>query len=536
MSGARRWNEKSQDASRTVGVFFLLFLSALWAGSRNPCFALQSPDTVQRIQQLLEAGDTATAQALLSQALRESPDRAGLYNLRGVLEAQEGNFASAEASFRKAIKLAPDLEGAYLNLGRLYQEHFPKDLAARDKALSVYAALLRFAPNHLEANYQTAVLLMQEGLYRTSLDHLARLPAEAQNHSQALSAQCGDYAGLGQRDKAERAANQMLHSADLAEADVTSILPILTSRKDSSLALVLLQGLVARQLASFDSLQSLGLLYKSTGRLAEARQTLEAAAQLQPSSVPNLLELARVTDEQKDYTGALGYLAHARELEPNNASIHFFWGMVCIEQDLAEEAYQALKKAVALDPHNAYYNYAIGIVTMQRKDASESIPYLKKYCELKPHDPRGRLALGAAYFNSRNDESAVKVLSLVTHDSQTAAMADFYLGRIANRQGRYPEAIRLLELALQARPDFADAYAELGLIQMKRREYALAQQALEKALKLNPDGYSANLNLMILYQRTKNPKAEEQAKRFGQVKDEWAKRALEFMRTIEVRP
>lgn len=106
----------------------------------------------------------------------------------------------------------------------------------------------------------------------------------------------------------------------------------------------------------------------------------------------------------------------------------------------------------------------------------------------------------------------------------------------SNRQGRYPEAIRLLELALQARPDFADAYAELGLIQMKRREYALAQQALEKALKLNPDGYSANLNLMILYQRTKNPKAEEQAKRFGQIKEEWAKRALEFMRTIEVRP
>jgi tetratricopeptide (TPR) repeat protein len=527
---------QSQDAKWTLGLLFLLSLLAFWTGSGAPCLAAQSPDTVQRIQQLLQAGDTATAQTLLSQALRESPDRAGLYNLQGVLKAQEGDFASAEANFHKAIKLAPDLEGAYLNLGRLYQEHIPKDLAARDKALDIYAALLRFAPDHLEANYQTAVLLMQKGLYRASLDHLARLPAEAQNNSQALSAQCGDYAGLGQRDKAERAANQMLHSADLAEADVTSILPILGNRKDSSLALMLLQGLVARQLASYDSLQSLGLLYKRAGRLAEARRTLEAAAQFQPSSVPNLLELARVAYEQKDYTGALGYLAHARQIEPNNASIHFFWGMVCIEQDLAEEAYQALKKAVTLDPHNAYYNYAMGIVTMQRANASESIPYLKKYCELKPHDPRGRLALGAAYFNSRDDESAEKVLSVIAHDSQTAATADFYLGRIANRQGRYPEAIRLLKLALQARPDFADAYAELGLIQMKRREYALAQQALEKALKLNPDGYSANLNLMILYQRTKNSKAEEQAKRFGQIKDEWAKRAMEFMRSIEVRP
>jgi Flp pilus assembly protein TadD len=242
-----------------------------------------------------------------------------------------------------------------------------------------------------------------------------------------------------------------------------------------------------------------------------------------------------VADEQKDYTGALGYLAHARDIEPDNASIRFFWGIVCVEENLAEEAYQALKKAVTLDPRNAYYNYAMGIVTMQRTDASEAIPYLKKYCELKPNDPRGRLALGAAYFNSRDDELAAKILSAVAHDPKSASVARFYLGRIANRQGRYPEAIHQLKLAVQARPDYADAHAELGLVYLKQREYASAQEALEKALTLNPASYSANLNLMILYQRTKNPKAEEQAKRFAQIKDEWAKRAMEFMRTIEVR-
>jgi Flp pilus assembly protein TadD len=173
---------------------------------------------------------------------------------------------------------------------------------------------------------------------------------------------------------------------------------------------------------------------------------------------------------------------------------------------------------------------------MQRKEANESIPYLKKYCELKPHDPRGRLALGVAYFNSLDDESAEKVLSTIANDPQTAAGANFYLGRIANRQSRYPEALRHLKLALQAQPNYADAYAELGLIHLKQREYAPAEEALEKALQLRPDSYAANLNLMILYQRTKNPKAEEQSKRFGQLKEERAQRANEFIRTIEVRP
>jgi tetratricopeptide (TPR) repeat protein len=498
--------------------------------------AAQSPDTIQKIQQLLQAGDTATAQALLSPALQESPASGGLYDLQGVIKAQEGDFAAAESNFQKAIKLAPHLEGAYLNLGRLYQERIPKDAAAIEKALDIYAELLHFAPDHLEANYQSAVLLMQKRFFRESLHHLALLPMEAQNHSQALSVQCADYAGLGQREKAEKTADQMLRSADLAEADVTSILPTLTSRKDTSLALKLLQGLEARQLASFPSLHSLGLIYTSAGQLAEARQTLEAAAQLKPDSVPNLLGLARVAVEQKDYTGALGYLAHARDLEPNNAAVHFLWGMTCVEQNLAEEAYQALKKAVTLDPDNAYYNFAMGAVASQREDASESIPYFQKYCELRPRDPRGRLALASAYFNSYDMEKAEKVLANLVNDPQTAAGAHYYLGRIANRQGHSTEAIRQLHRALQAYPAYADAYAELGLVHLKEREYAQAEQALQRALKLSPDSYTANLNLMVLYQRTGNPRADEQAKRFDRVKEERAQRAKEFLRAIRVEP
>jgi len=177
----------------------------------------------------------------------------------------------------------------------------------------------------------------------------------------------------------------------------------------------------------------------------------------------------------------------------------------------------------------------MGVVTMQRANAGESIPYLQKYCRLKPHDPHGRLALGAAYFNSKEEEQAEKVLS-GWNDSQTAAVANFYLARIADHQGRHSEAIHDLELAIKARPRYADAYAELGIIYLMQREYPQAEKALHAALKLDPDNYLGNLNLKILYKRTNNPKAEEQEKRFEQVKQEEAQQAREFMRMIEVRP
>jgi tetratricopeptide (TPR) repeat protein len=327
-----------------------------------------------------------------------------------------------------------------------------------------------------------------------------------------------------------------LQSSDLTEADALSILPVLAKAKNRALTVKLLEGLRAKGLAGFHSLQPLGLVYKEAGRLDLARSTLEKTAQLQPNSVPVLISLAQVAYQQHDYTGALGYLAHARDLDPQNGGIHFFWGVICVEQNLTLEAYQALKKAVSLEPDNAYFNYAFGAVAMQRDNASESIPYLKKYCELRPHDPRGRLALGVAYFSSRDDEKAQQVMSTLVQYPETAATAHYYLGRIANQKGDFATAVRELRSALQASPNYADASAELGLLHMKQKEYPQAEEAFQRALKLNPDSYTANLNLMMLYQRTKDPRAEAQAKRFDKIKEEHVRRTDESLWTIEVQP
>ena len=518
----------------------LILQSAIVVMLAVACAAPAAPQAaesgLEQVPQLIQSGKLDEARTLLTSLLRTHPTQPDALNLLGVVEAQQGNYRAAEASFQKALTARPHFAGACLNLGRLYQENSGKDPEASKKGAAVYDRLLEFDPTNQEANYQSALLRMRLGRYQGSLDRLARLPQDAQSRAQALAVRCGDYAGLGENDKAQQSAEQLLASVDLQEADVTVLLPVLAAHKNQALAIHLLEGLETRRLATFDSVHSLGLLDQEAGRLAEARRALESSLQFRPEYAPTLIELARVAYAQKDNVGALEYLAHARELEPKNASIHFFWGILAIEQDLAEEAYRSLKKAVALDPGNAYYNYALGVVAMQREEAGESIAYLQKYCELKPHDPRGRLALGVAYFNSHDEEPAAKVLALLVSTPATAAAANFYMGRIENHRGQYPAALDYLHHALEARPDYADAYAETGLIYLKRKEYPQAEEALNKALRINPSSYAANLNLLMLYQRAKNPKAAEQAKRFDQVKEERAQRAKEFLRTIEVRP
>ena len=490
-----------------------------------------------RIQQLLERGDFTTARNLLTQALKEFPNEATFYNFMGVVEVHSENYRSAELDFHEALQKSPRFAGAYLNLGRLYQEHGDKIPQAARKALATYQQLLKWEPDNLEANYQSALVLEDQASFKSSLEHLARLPEEAQGRSGALAVRCADYAALGEQGQAGGAAEKLAQSPDLVEEDVTSILPILEKHHRPDLEMRLLAALADRSLASANTLYKLGALYEQQGAYPQAREMLERVSRQQPSSAPVLIELARVADRQGDNKGALGYLAHARDLEPANPAIHFFFGLVCVKENLAVEAYRSLKKAVTLDPNNAYYNYAFAAVAVELKEyASESIPYFEKYVELRPDDPRGRLALGAGYFYNHEEEQARKVLEDVAKTPQTAAAAHYFLGRVANDQGRFTGAIDELQQAVTAQPKFAEAYAELGLVYLKQNLYPQAEKSLRQAIALDPDTYAANLNLMLLYQRTKDPRASEQVEKFERVRAKRAELAKEFLWSIVVKP
>src|SRR5262245_51338980 len=142
---------------------------------------------ILEIQRLFGQGDLAGARKLLDEALKRFPTDAGLDNLQGVIEAQEGNYAAAERGFTRAVDRDRRFTGAYLNLARLYQEHSADDPQALTKALDVYRRVLQYEPANAEANYQIAALLMRKGAYQASLDHLSRLPAKNRESAQVLS-------------------------------------------------------------------------------------------------------------------------------------------------------------------------------------------------------------------------------------------------------------------------------------------------------------------------------------------------------------
>jgi tetratricopeptide (TPR) repeat protein len=512
---------------------FLSLMTATAAGM------LQGPAADEtrlvRIQQLIASGNLRAASAEVASALEAMPRDPRLYNFRGVIEAQQQNLAAAESSFREAIELAPRFTGAYFNFSRLYLQH--PDESSMSKALELYRCLLQFEPDNPEANYQSAWILYRLGRFASSLRHLNRLPENARRKAAALALRCADQAALGEVSQAEASGKELLAAADLTEADVLTVVPVLTRHKRLQLATALVEAVDSRGIVTAAGLDQLATLYEGSGEFKKARTTLERElGSIGQPSAALLMRLGRTAYKAGDLDGALGYLAHARDLEPRNAAIHLLFGIVCIDLKLPPEARQSLDEALRLEPRNPYANYALGAVLLQEKKPEEALRYFQKYREARPLDATGMFASGVAYFDAHMDDEATRELETAARYPETRTGANLYLGRLAMRGDRLEDAVAFLRRAIEANPSAPDAYAELGLVGIHQHEYALAGRNLAEAVRLAPDHYRANLNLLMLYQRTNDPRAAEQAKRLEKVQKAGEERERLLLRSLEIRP
>jgi Tfp pilus assembly protein PilF len=141
-----------------------------------------------------------------------------------------------------------------------------------------------------------------------------------------------------------------------------------------------------------------------------------------------------------------------------------------------------------------------------------------------------------AWFKTGDFRSARPELAKAAQSASTAAAANYFLARIAREENDVEQALTLVDKALQAKPDYADAWAERGLLHLRKRELDRAEQDLRRCLELDPDNHLGNLHLLSLFQRTKDPRQSEQARRVDELNARREQKADEFRRVIEVRP
>jgi Tfp pilus assembly protein PilF len=144
--------------------------------------------------------------------------------------------------------------------------------------------------------------------------------------------------------------------------------------------------------------------------------------------------------------------------------------------------------------------------------------------------------VGLAFFQAKDFASARPELTRAARSASTAAAAHYFLARIAGEENDLETALSLVDKALALEPAYADAWAERGLLHFRRREMEQAEKDLQKCLELDRDNYLGNLNLLALYQRTKDGRQEAQAQRVKDLDALREEKTEEFRRVIQVRP
>ena len=458
---------------------------------------LSAADSLAAIQSLIQNGDLAAAEIQIAAAMRSGGSPAILHNLLGIVRAQQGRPSKAEEAFQRAIRFGPKYAPAYLNLGRLYVQTAQEDASAAAKAERIYGRLLAFHPDNSEANYQVALLELRRGEYAVALPRcklLAASPEFTEPQALTIAAAAGSAA--------------------------------------PEIAVQILEALDKRGLATAPALRQLGLAYESGGKFAAARHAYQRAIE-GGVTAPLLLDLARVADAAGEKEVALGYLAHARDLSPGEAAIHYAFGRVCVDLDLAVEALRAFQEATRLAPETAEYRYALGLALLTNRRPDDAAAAFERFLLQKPNDAWGSYSLARADFDRLEDERARTAFRLAAGFPETAAGAHFYLGRLAARDLRFDEAVAEYETALRIQPGIPDVLAELGAALIERGEYARALSALEEALARAPKSFPANRALLRLYHVTADPRAKPQAELVKELDQERGERAKRLQRILQ---
>ena len=502
----------------------ILALASCWSA-----LATEVNSAILRVQERIASGDHRGAKATLETAMRRWPNNAGLYNLQGILLAVGGDTAGSEQAFRRAVSLDPRLVSAWKNLARAYVTDSGSPPALAEQALG---RALQIDPSDEAMRLELARVLEWRGAFGDSLRQVDKIRALQVPLVAGLRA--ADLAGLKRQTEATQAAQLFARDPELTESDALAVFPSL-ERHLPAAALAIEEQLEARHLATELSRHHLAVIYEGLNDFQKARAALEETARDKPDAAL-LLDLARVAYKQKDIDGALGYVAHARDLAPDNAAVHFFFGMLAVEKNLPLDARKSLGIAVRLAPDNASYNYAMGAVSLQGADPADAVPFFEHYLALSQGDPRGHFALGVAKFSCSDYAAARRELKPLTGNPETAAGAHYFLGRMDKLEQSPTTAADHFEQSIARNPNFADAHVELAMLRMRSSDFAGARSEIDKALALDPNNTGANRDLLVLYQRLRDPRSAAQAARVAELEAKREEKANLLFRTIEVRP
>ena len=238
---------------------------------------------------------------------------------------------------------------------------------------------------------------------------------------------------------------------------------------------------------------SLGSVYASTGKNAEAINELKRALELAPNSDEAYRNLGDAYNRAGASDQAIASFAKAVAANPYNWSNHIDMGNAFFALGDTAKALPEFQKVIEIAPDNPMGYEGVGSVYLRQGKWGEAIPQYQKAIAIAP-DAYTYSNLGTAYFWLKNYDQATKMYEKAVemtpnNEEFLGNLGDAYRwsGHSDQASAAYAKAIALAFQELQVNPRSASIMGDLGLLYAKKGDATNALQYSNQARAISPD-------------------------------------------------
>jgi protein O-mannosyl-transferase len=307
-------------------------------------------------------------------------------------------WKSTRTLFEHAAAVTQHNARALTLLGSLLAEEGKREEAAR-----LFLRALNYSPENPETHFHLGKVLIEEGKVDEAIAHFSRSLWSKQwadrahlQIGEALAKQ-QKYAEAIAHFQAALAANPHLAMAE------NNLARIFHSRGRLDEAIHHYQAALRLNPQLPQAHNNLGVVLLQKGRLAEGVVQLKEAVRLNPSNLALQLNLAQVLNQMEDWQQAAELFAQIAPARPNDAQLHFEFGLALAHLQKTREAMSHYARALRLQPDypEALDRLAWIAATDPRpelRNGEEAVHMAERACELTGRKEARMVAtLSAAY-------------------------------------------------------------------------------------------------------------------------------------------
>lgn len=321
--------------------------------------------------------DARTLQALFADAVRKH---------------QAGDLGGAAEAYRRFLDQQPRNVEARSNLGALLAAQ-----GAYEEAIHQYREALSVDAGRTAVRFNLGVALLKGGRPAEAAIELERVVQEqpGQRNAVVLLAEC--RARLGEYGKAVDLLTP-LHDRAPDDRAVSYLLGLaLVQGKQVAKGQELLDRIL-RDGSSAETFLLLGAVKLAAGELAEARDDLRRAVELNPKLPLAQVHLGRALMSTGDVTAAAAAFRGELEVNPNDFDANLLLGVLLKQEQKLDEAMVRFRQAASVRPGDAAASYQVGALQLNLGRTDEARQVLEDVIRVAPDFMEAHVSLATAYY------------------------------------------------------------------------------------------------------------------------------------------